>query len=369
MTNPVVGPVTSEISTSTRFQRRERYRQKRPFDKALPYLLRESQVLRNLNSSPDPLVGAYDWFSVEDHSLSWNPLIQKAYDRLKAEVGPESAMWAVNFLEYKKSLSMATERAISFYQAFRALRRWDLPQVFDKLTISPSRGRKAVSRRKSLANNWLELHFGWVPLVQDIGNTIDILQQPVKSRNIKGSASGSGVYDLTIPSEGQNPNAWHPNFLTWRSYDHLIYRQKVKMGARVVVTNPNLLLANQLGFVNPMQVIWESIPFSFVLDWFTNVGSFLSQGTDFLGLDLENPWTTRFFQAIDDSWYSTTYRWLESGVTMYGGQTKAHNISIVQLSRTQGITLPSLYVKPMKMWGWERMATAISLVVQQLRKA
>jgi hypothetical protein len=52
--------------------------------------------------------------------------------------------------------------------------------------------------------------------------------------------------------------------------------------------NPLLALFSQTGFTNPINLLWELIPFSFVADWFLPIGSYLEalkawEGATFLG--------------------------------------------------------------------------------------
>ena len=56
--------------------------------------------------------------------------------------------------------------------------------------------------------------------------------------------------------------------------------------ARVEITNPNLWLANKVGLVNLPGVLWDIIPWSFLVNMFTNMGSVVNQMTDLAGVTL-----------------------------------------------------------------------------------
>lgn len=71
------------------------------------------------------------------------------------------------------------------------------------------------------------------------------------------------------------------------------------MQTRVRVTNPNLLLFNQLGLVNPAYVLWDAVPFSFVADWFLPVGRYLQSYSDWVGLHLDDPMTTYHWRGME----------------------------------------------------------------------
>lgn len=150
------------------------------------------------------------------------------------------------------------------------------------------RGRRYVSRQrqmnwgqgwylKTAASGWLLWSYGVKPLTQDIYNGMDVLQRPMPESRVRGSGRDRTVE--SIYSGGIR-----------RTYE---FDVSVRCSADVRVKNPNLWLCNQLGLINPVQWINEAIPFSFVLDWFSNLSQVISQMTDFAGLEINRPLTTR----------------------------------------------------------------------------
>lgn len=371
MVAPITGPfITERFSAGyASYDRRESYKQSRPITSSiiLPYIRKVGQARGSGGLDNDcRQIAAYNWYDESSGDLNWNPLIDKAYDRLKNKLLGDSALWAVNLIEANQSLTSLTNRANQLRLAWRALARWDLPTVA-KILKHPV--PKKVSKRKSVADNWLEYHFGWSPLAADIGNSIDILQRPFKPVKARASASDSHIVELQVPSSGSNPGAIYPALLPWNSYDRMHIRRTFAMGARVEITNPNLFLAERLGFINPAVIAWEAIPFSFVADWFTNIGSFLSNGSDFLGCSLSESWNTRFVRMSKDQLSQSSYRWVENGSYVYGGTYQTKTGYAAQTCRRTGLVKPDLYVRPLKLWGWERAATAVSLLIQQFAGA
>lgn len=136
--------------------------------------------------------------------------------------------------------------------------------------------RKAVAR--DFASSYLELIFGWGPLLKDIQDAINVLQTP----RIRSKEWGSGAELLDQVSSSKPP--WLPPG-GWMLYSE---HTKVtrRLHASVTITNPNLDLANRLGFVNLPAIAYELIPGSFLFDWFVPVGRFLDSWTDFLGREI-----------------------------------------------------------------------------------
>jgi len=200
-------------------------------------------------------------------------LYAKAYDRFMKKVGDKTG-WLLNLMEGGKSLEMIATRCKQLGSAWRHLRSFNIPGLVRDLSIHPADPRlKRLSRNgvvNNVANSWLELNFGWTPLIKDIHDSIEILQRDFPSAPIRGSATGR---NLTLP--------------VYRGSASQI--ESVRIAGTLRVTNPQLFLANQLGLINPAAVAWDAVPFSFVVDWFIPVGKFLNSLTNEVGCEIVSP--------------------------------------------------------------------------------
>ncbi len=131
------------------------------------------------------------------------------------------------------------------------------------------------------------------------------------------------------------------------------------MGCEVTISNPNLYLANNLGLANPAIVVWELIPFSFVVDWFVTVGQFLENGSAWLGLTVTKPYTTyggtRLLTKTDVNVYDYPQKWSSAAKIHY----VARRLSILE---------SAIIVKPQRLWGWQRAANAAAVTSQLVRR-
>jgi hypothetical protein len=196
---------------------------------------------------------------------------------------------------------MITKRCTQLYSAVRALRRLDFRALNKALgvdtryrpTTTTSKGRKlywsnsVVARKKSdwavrvdgsdikttMSSLWLEYTFGWVPFFSDMWAAANVLQQDF------GRTSHKVVVRDVAYDVYQDGGSFH-------SYTGEV---SMYMKGTLRVTNPNLLLANKLGLVNPAYVLWDAVPFSFVLDWVLPVGKFLQSLSNEYGLEVLNP--------------------------------------------------------------------------------
>lgn len=132
-----------------------------------------------------------------------------------------------------------------------------------------------------------------------------------------------------------------------------------KISTLVRVSDPNLWLANQLGFVNPVVIAWDLVPFSFVVDWFVNVNEFLNSYTDMWGLSFEMPCTSFSIRGTSSIYIVSKGPY---------GYTRKLSGGCFEFYRSPGIGVgPSLKVRNIRGISPTRGITAISLLIQKLR--
>jgi hypothetical protein len=132
----------------------------------------------------------------------------------------------------------------------------------------------------------------------------------------------------------------------------------VVIGGRVRLSNSDALLANQMGFVNPLSVAWEVVPWSFLVDWVVNVGDVINSLTDLVGLELEDVYITRF-QLHKRQIYAKYY----TGPS-WTGRYESCSVGRGSVGVLPG---PKLVFNPPERLSLSRAATAISLLLQRLK--
>jgi len=194
---------------------------------------------------------------------------------------------------------------------------------------------------KSVANAVLELQYGWVPLVDDINKACMVLASNPPAHKVVGRGSYRRPY-----------SSGNTSLYTW--YINGVYNAKCHVQATVYVSNPNLALANQLGFVNPIATAWNVLPFTFLVDrYLIPVAQFLNSFTDLLGYHLEYAFTT-------------TTRWVEeSAIQRQDVGAIGYSTEGWYHSRAGGIPPFALKTQPFEGFKPMEGLTMISLVVQQ----
>lgn len=208
--------------------------------------------------------------------LEFGPPYVLAFDRFQQQLG-ERAEMLQNLVEVERSLAMIARRTNQLISFVSALKRGNIGAAYDSLDIN--RSKKKIP--KGFSNLWLETSFGWKPLINDIGNSVGILQREFDISRVRGSSKKTLV--ISVDNSGIQPDgSMHTET------QNATYRGFVKISGNVEVSNPNMYLANQMGFVNPTKVLWDLVPFSFVIDWFIPINKFLSSFSNEYGLNVTN---------------------------------------------------------------------------------
>jgi hypothetical protein len=264
------------------------------------------------------------------------------------------ATWANNALEAGGTADMIGATCSKLLGFGRALDRGaSKSYLAELLGISHQKSKwgntKAAS--KSFGDAWLSWHFGWSPMAADIGAAMEHINDPGGfSQKIRGRAQLT--YDTT-------DRTFNPGIEL--SFTRTTSRFFVEVGATVQLISPILASLSQLGFVNPLTVAWEAIPYSFVGDWFTNVGQFLGQSTMMEGFTKTRTYFTEY----------TVTNGTNSSISLTGN---AHDATYdyhgackhATVDRTVGFPAVPLVWKPFKGFSAARGATAAALLAQFL---
>lgn len=168
----------------------------------------------------------------------------------------------------KETISMVASNAMSIAKAVRFLKKGKLRRAMNELGITKE------PKSKTAANRWLEMQYGWKPLLGDIHTMIDgTFSDPVchltKSRKFTKNTTSTVSRPYPIKHEVQS------------------YKQtKVRFWAKYTIDAPALSAADQIGLLNPAITAWEAVPWSFVVDWFVPVGDWLETFTALKGIKI-----------------------------------------------------------------------------------
>lgn len=152
--------------------------------------------------------------------------------------------------------------------------------------------RKAM-RVGDVSGAYLAIRYGWEPLIKDAFAAAVAIEHhlaPPRTLSFKASDFVSKVWDDQASPEGPWPI-------------HAVGKRTVRFK---VMLAEDLSLMQSLDLVNPAAVIWENVPFSFVVDWFIPIGSYLSVRGLFTSSLKTSYVRSEFAEAKGDSLPTTT---------------------------------------------------------------
>lgn len=195
------------------------------------------------------------------------------FNRLNTEllnkIGNRSASYGEALAESRKTVNHLAKTASSLAKAVLAARKGNWSAVAKALGVR----RKSLRDGTSVSERWLEYQFGWLPLMGDIYDTHKVLTKGLAKRDTIMSSSRT-LGDSNSYSSGDT------------TLSGLEFTESVSYRAKAFykISDSWISNLNNLGLINPIEVAWALVPFSFVVDWFLPVGNFLQGITDRCGV-------------------------------------------------------------------------------------
>lgn len=171
----------------------------------------------------------------------------KALDKFYGAIRNSDLNLAVDLAEGKQTIRMVAD-------ATRAL-----------ISLKKIALRAASKPATSLAKSWLGAQYGWRPLLSTLHDLAEFAQSNYLYRRVKVRSSQSferpTVFTSTISP-------------SYRYRTRMSYR--VELSALYEVVDSRLFDASRLSSLDPAVIAWELLPFSFVVDWVFDIGSYLA---------------------------------------------------------------------------------------------
>ena len=216
-----------------------------------------------------------------------NKVIQKLIEKIGTGIEGNLAQ---DIAQWGQTVSLVGNAAKAVTSAIHDVRRGNFAGAVNALRSASSQKfrmspkGKPPSVAKSVAENWLALQYGWKPLLKDIEASLDSLGNALINsalsnqviHKVTSSASVRGSKTVSFPLTGYPTQTGGSKTTT--------VEIRKKYGLRYTVDSPTLSFLQQTGFTNPINLVWEILPFSFVVDWFLPVGKYLESFTYAQGL-------------------------------------------------------------------------------------
>lgn len=172
----------------------------------------------------------------------------------------------VALAEAKQTANLVGTTASRIARAYSAARRGNWKGA----------GKALGTTFRKTPQNWLEAQYAWKPLLSDVFGAVEALSmserlewltttKAVDRERVRTLTVNSPVFQCTRTALEQD-RGWFVRL------DYLPSNQFMSTLASVGVTNP-------------LEIIWEKVPFSFVVDWFVPIGDWLSAMDATLGYE------------------------------------------------------------------------------------
>jgi len=212
----------------------------------------------------------------------------KAASKMLSGLKDQVVNLGVAVAEGRKSLDMIAKTAKRLAEAGFAVKKANFAGAAAALGVPFTRSaRKRTRTSNSVASNWLELQYGWLPLLSDIHGAAEFVAKTMnyhpRSRYSSSASKTESFKETNVARLRTVTDSWS----TEHTVRYVIYFSEQGGG------NP----PTALGLTNPLAVAWELVPFSFIVDWFLPVGTFLNNLDATNGLSFVKGCKTEFWRA------------------------------------------------------------------------
>ena len=190
----------------------------------------------------------------------------RAINKLADRISGEQFNMLVFLGEGREALETIANSAARIYRASKALRRGNVSKAWRYLASGQPPGKlpknishKEVSR-EWFASNWLQMQYGWMPLVKDIDAAANhFAHQQNRPQTLTYRSRATVTKKLEPNSPGVVVIAGSAT---------------ASMSIKAIVSKIDEYAL--LGLTDPASLVWEKLPYSFVADWILPVGNYLS---------------------------------------------------------------------------------------------
>lgn len=223
-------------------------------------------------------IGNANWCTIR----SMGQIEAQVKNRLLQKVRDKEVDLGTTLGEYSETAKMVVKGATTLRKALKSVRKGDIQAAMREIIGSRAGAQKWSDVTDTMVQTYFLLKFGIQPLAATLWDAMEKLQdkykfgkpdiQRVRTKKQVTFFGASATVDA-------NPNFVYSSTVNG-SYT---FSGEVAFG----IDNPLLRQLDQCGVLNPLSIVWEVTPMSFVVDWFLPVGAFFEgvvppQGVSFV---------------------------------------------------------------------------------------
>jgi hypothetical protein len=186
-------------------------------------------------------------------------LRNRAFDKLLKQIKGHDFNLGVDLGQMKQTVGLLSGNLGKLGRSALALRRGDFSTAARQLGARP-RGTRL--KTTDISGRWLELQYGWLPLLSscfEASKAFEAISAGPRKKLFVSAGTAKEVGNCS------NSPSLHSCLVHGRKGRRLQYEMYEEM-----------TVARNLGLEDPLSVAWELTPWSFVVDWFIPIGTYLS---------------------------------------------------------------------------------------------
>lgn len=194
-----------------------------------------------------------------------------------AKANEQDAQGLVILAEGEKTVKSFISIGWRLFKILRALRRWDVGWLARQFTP------------KELADRWMEGRYAIRPVIYDAMDCIkaaqrNLAQNPARKTYRSGASDTSTVTQTGVLTKMVTGD--------YKMYATLQTVRNISARAGVLAAIDEVTAVTSWGLNQPFTALWELLPFSFVVDWFFNVGKTIASWSPQWGMRTLASWVT-----------------------------------------------------------------------------
>jgi hypothetical protein len=237
--------------------------------------------------------------ALTEDSMGDESLFDQVYAQARSRMKQSQVNLGVAFGERKQTARLIGDTASRLAKTVVNLKRGRIRAAMNELGITHKRHQP---RGQNWTQNWLELQYGWKPLLSDIHGACDALNGRNKGDwRVTVEATKKTEVDISARTSGSVAVLGGSSCRALGFYS-------VHVRVDLLPENEAKISLSSCGITNPLLIAWELVPFSFVVDWLLPVGEFIEGLDAMLGYNSATTCTSYFRKM----------RWDSSGISGQG---------------------------------------------------